>query len=81
MSDLDSITRKFLLEEGKGVGVSDYIQNLREILENMKPVTQTESRRNAMAMQNVREIRRCVRKMENKMKLLEERISILEESR
>ena len=80
MFDLNNLTRKFLMGESKAVaGVASYIQNLSEILGQMRPKSQTDSRRMEMAKQNLREIKRHVRKLEEKITLLEEHINVLEE--
>lgn len=81
MKDLDLLTRNFLLGEGKSGGLAHNIQNLSEILNNITPKTQKDSRRVEMAKENLREIKRCARRLEEKVKLLEERVNILEESR
>tara|TARA_R110000787_G_scaffold88051_5_gene187156 strand:- start:467 stop:715 length:249 start_codon:yes stop_codon:yes gene_type:complete len=81
MVDLGTLTRKFLLGEGRSAGLSSYIQNLSEILGQMKPRSRTDQRRMEIARENLREIRRHVRKLEEKINLLEEHIGVLEEDR
>ena len=79
MADLRSLTRKFLLGESRIAGVASYIQNLSEVLGQMRPRTRTDERRMEIAKQNLREIKRPVRKLEEKVTLLEEHIGVLEE--
>jgi hypothetical protein len=79
MTDLRSLTRKFLLGESRIAGVASYIQNLSEVLGQMRPRTRTDERRMEIAKQNLREIKRHVRKLEEKVTLLEEHIGVLEE--
>tara|TARA_R100000664_G_scaffold14799_1_gene23132 strand:+ start:543 stop:794 length:252 start_codon:yes stop_codon:yes gene_type:complete len=81
MMDLGSITRKFLLGESRVAGVASYIQNLSEILAQVRPRSRTDERRMDMARQNLREIKRHVRKLEEKITLLEEHIGVLEEEK
>ena len=79
--DLGSKTRKFLLGESRVAGVASYIQNLSEILSQVRPRSRTDERRMDMARQNLREIKRHVRKLEEKITLLEEHIGVLEEEK
>ena len=72
MVDLGTLTRKFLLGEGRAAGLSSYIQNLSEILGQMRPRSRTDQRRMEIARENLREIKRHVRKLEEKINLLEE---------
>jgi hypothetical protein len=81
MFDFDSLTRKFLLGEGKTAGIGSYIQNLGEVLGQIRPRSRTDERRVEIAKENLREIKRHVRKLEEKMKILEEHINILEEKK
>lgn len=79
MLDFDRITRKFLMGEVRKAGIASYIQNLAEILGQMRPRSQTDSRRMEIARENLREIKRHVRQLEEKVMLLEEHIGLLEE--
>tara|TARA_R100000908_G_C3729222_1_gene129162 strand:- start:815 stop:1069 length:255 start_codon:yes stop_codon:yes gene_type:complete len=81
MFDFNSLTRKFILGEAKAAGVASYIQNLSELLSQIRPKTKTDSRRMDIAKENLREIKRHVRKLEEKVNILEEHITVLEESR
>jgi len=81
MVDLRALTRKFLIGESKIAGVASYIQNLSEVLGQMKPRSRTDGRRMEIAKENLREIKRHVRKLEEKVTLLEEHIGVLEEER
>tara|TARA_R110000765_G_scaffold121168_3_gene217224 strand:+ start:2167 stop:2415 length:249 start_codon:yes stop_codon:yes gene_type:complete len=79
MTDLSALTRKFLLGESRIAGVASYIQNLSEILSQVRPRSRTDERRMEIAKENLREIKRHVRKLEEKVILLEEHIGVLEE--
>jgi len=81
MVDFDRLTRRFLVGESKLVGVVSYIQNLSEILGQMRPRSKTDLRRMEIAKENLREIRRHVRKLEEKVTILEEHIGVLEEEK
>ena len=82
MSDLNSITRKFLLGEGYNPpSVRSYVQSLSEILRNLNPKSQTEKRRVEIALEHVREIKRHTRKLEERVMMLEEKLKVLEEGK
>lgn len=81
MIDFDKITRKFLIGESRIAGVASYIQNLSEILTQVRPRSRTDERRMEIAKENLREIKRHVRKLEEKVTLLEEHIGLLEEDK
>ena len=81
MFDFNTLTRKFLLGEGKAAGIGSYIQNLGAVLGQMRPRSRTDERRMEIAKENLREIKRHVRKLEEKVKILEEHINILEEKK
>ena len=75
------ITKDFLLHEGQipDANILTYIQALTEVIENMRPRTQAESRRLSMAKQQLKEINKMARKMQEQINVLEERVNVLEE--
>ena len=75
------ITKDFLLHEGQipDANILTYIQALTEVIENMRPRTQVESRRLSMAKQQLKEINKMARKMQEQINVLEERVNVLEE--
>ena len=78
---LDRNWQQFLLNEGLDEkGIFTYIQGLQEIIANIKPRTMTEERRLALAVDNLREVKRYARKMHNEMMVLHEKLNVLEES-
>jgi len=83
--DFDAMTRRFLynLKEGKieDVGIYEYVQALSETLSSFKPRTLTEQRRLAVAKQQLKEIKRHSRKLQERVVSLEEQINILEENK
>ena len=73
--------KNFLLNEGRipNVNILTKIQALSEVIENMRPKTQVESRRLSMAKQQLKEIKKMARKMQEHINVLEERVNVLEE--
>ena len=80
--DLHRLTRRFLMGEGyqpSGVG---YIESLVETLKSMKTSSQLQERaRRQVALENAAKARREYLRMERKMKMLEERLQVLEENK
>tara|TARA_Y100000310_G_C20220160_1_gene595382 strand:+ start:84 stop:329 length:246 start_codon:yes stop_codon:yes gene_type:complete len=77
------MTKDFIINEGNPPSptIFTYIQSLSETLSNMKPKTQSESQRLAIAKQHIKEIKRNARKLQEKVQLLQEKLSVLEESK
>jgi DNA repair ATPase RecN len=75
------MTKDFLLHEGQipDANIMAYVQALSEVIANMKPRTQVESRRLSMAKQQLKEIKKMARKMQEQINVLEERVNVLEE--
>jgi ribosomal protein S7 len=73
--------RNFIFNEGlEEKTIFTYIQGLQEIINNFKPRTMTEKRRFALASQQIKEVKRHARRMQNEMHVLQEKLNILEES-
>ena len=80
--DLDKLTKRFLLGEGKAPpSIRAYAESVVNILEQIIPKSQRESRQISIAKQHINEIKRLNRRLEEKINLLEEQIEILEEGR
>ena len=80
--DLRRITRDFLLGEVKSNPTARaYVESVLRILDEVRPKSQRESRQLSVARQNLLEIKRVVRTLENKISLLEEQVRVLEEGR
>ena len=80
--DLRRITRDFLLGEVKSNPTARaYVESVLRILDEVRPKSQRESRQLSVARQNLLEIKRVVRTLENKISLLEEQVRILEEGK
>tara|TARA_Y100000114_G_C11648004_1_gene272687 strand:- start:129 stop:413 length:285 start_codon:yes stop_codon:yes gene_type:complete len=79
--DYQKMTKNFLLYEGSvpDATILTYVQALSETIANMKPRTQSESRRLAMAKQQLKEIKKMARRMQEQITVLEERVNVLEE--
>ena len=79
--DFRRLTRQFLLGEScapQGVG---YIESLMEALKTMKSYSQVQERRRQLAIEHATKARREYLRMERKMKVLEERLLVLEENK
>jgi DNA repair ATPase RecN len=79
--DYYKMTKDFLLHEGvlPEATILTYVQALSETIANMKPRTQSESRRLSMAKQQLKEIKKMARRMQEQITVLEERVNVLEE--
>lgn len=71
---------KDFLNESKTIGINSYIQSLFDVLDIFKPKTIGDSRRIEIARENVLNIKRHVKKLEEKIYLLEEENIILKET-
>ena len=79
MIDLRKMTREFLLGEGKGPDWKAYIQSIEEALGAIRIRSQRDSRRVDLARHNLKEIKRYMRRMEEQVTMLEEKLKVLEE--
>ena len=78
---LNSDWRDFLTESLDEKNIFTYIQGLQEIISNLKPKTMTEKRRLQLAKTHLREVKRFARRMDNDIDMLQEKLTILEESK
>jgi hypothetical protein len=73
--------KSFLLNESlDDKNIFTYLQGLQEFVSNIKPRSLTEERRVQLAKEYLREGRRAARKMQNQLEILQERLTVLEES-
>lgn len=79
--DFDKMTRTFILNEGQGPSIVSYIQSLGEALDAIRPSTVADSRRLEVAKENLLNVRRHVRRLEEKVSFLEEEIKVLQEKK
>ena len=80
MSSLEYDWERFLINENLEKDVFMYIQSLQEFITHLKPKSLAEQRRAAVATQHIKEARRYARRMQNRIDLLQEKLTILEES-
>jgi len=79
--DYYKLTKDFLVNEGQvpDANILAYVQALSETIANMKPRSQAEGRRLVMAKQQLKEINKMARRMQEQISVLEERVNVLEE--
>ena len=77
----NKMTRDFLVNQGRvpDANIMTYIQALSEVINNMRPRTQSESHRLLMAKQQLKEIKKMARRMREQISVLEEIVNVLEE--
>jgi cell shape-determining protein MreC len=71
--------QKYLLNEETERDIFMYIQALQEAISFFKPKSMKENRRLNLLRNNLREIKKHARRMQNKVSVLEEKLVILEE--
>jgi len=82
MIDLNTLTRRFLMGEGKEKpSVHSYVQSVTEIINSFRPRTKTETNRISIVKQHLNEIKKLTRKLTERVENLEEQILILEENK
>jgi hypothetical protein len=79
--DLRQMTREFLMKESKTPSIASYIQSISEVLGAITPRTRTDERRIEVARANLTEVRRHMRRLQERVGVLEEQIQVLEESK
>lgn len=79
--DYYKLTKDFLFNEGQApeANIMAYVQALSETIANMKPRSQSEGRRLAIAEQQLKKIKNMARRMQEQINVLEERVNVLEE--
>ena len=79
--DYYKLTKEFLVNEGQisDASILTYVQALSETIANMRPRSQAEGRRLAMAKQQLKEIKKFAKRMQEQSSVLEERVNVLEE--
>jgi hypothetical protein len=82
LKNLDSIIRRFLInEDNNSPDIHSHVLVVSEIIEKLKPSSLRETRLISAAKQHIYEIKRCARKLQEKVTMLEEQIRILEEGK
>ena len=81
MDILNKMTREFIMNEGQtnGPDIHSYIQSLAEILQGMKPKSMKEARRLGVARQQIKEVKKMARRLDERINTLEEQVNLLEE--
>lgn len=74
------MTQDFILNEGQGPSVVSYIQSLGEVLSSIKPATVSDNRRLEVAKDNLLNIKRHFRRMDERIKFLEEEVKLFQEN-
>ena len=82
MFDIQKKTKEFVerLNEGESPQWRAYIQSIDEALSSVKIRTQRDSRRVELARHNLVEIRRHLKRMDERVTTLEEKLVVLEEA-
>ena len=80
MVDLRKIAREFVLNEGrKVINWQTLVQSVDEALNGIRTSSLRDSRRVELAKHNLREIKKHLRRANEKIETLEEQLRILEE--
>ncbi len=79
MIDFRKMTREFLLGESRRPDWKAYLQSIEEALGAIRIRSQRDSRRIELAKHNLKEIRRYMRRMEEQVTTLQEKLKVLEE--
>jgi|TARA_R110002020_G_scaffold156278_1_gene338263 hypothetical protein len=77
--NLHSLTKEFILNEGKGPTINSWIQALAENIGALKPRSLSEERRVEVMKHQLRELRRSSRRMQEQITTLEEQVTVLQE--
>ena len=80
-TDFYTMTKNFVMKEAAKPGLKSYIQGLNEIISSLSPRSIRERRRLELAKEHIREIRRHTTRLEEQVRVLNERVSVLEESK
>lgn len=82
MVDFRKMTRKFIMNEGKQqVNWQALVQSIEEALSSIRTSSVRDSRRVELAKHNIKEIKRHLRKANERIETLEEQLRILEEGK
>ena len=81
MSDLNRITRRFLLGEGsaKAVNPQALLQAINEALSTLRPSSRRDENRIAVAKRHLREVTLSFKRLQEQVNTLEEKLQVLEE--
>ena len=79
--DLNSLTKKFIINEAAAPKINSWIQALSENISALKPRSLSEERRVEVMKHNLAELRRSARRMQAEVMRLEEQVNILQEDK
>ena len=79
--DLNSLTKRFLVNEGEGPSIVSWVQALSENVNSLKARSLSEERRIEVMKHQMREVRRASRRMTEQISHLEEQVNILQETK
>jgi len=80
-SFLDTITKKFMLNEGFNVDPLASIQALSDIISNVRVTNKRDNHRLKLAKEHIRGIKRQVRSLNERVESLEEELTLLKEEK
>ena len=78
---LHSITKSFIMNEGKGPTINTWIQALVENINALKPRSLSEERRVELMKHQLAELRRASRRMQEQINTLTEELNFLQEGK
>ena len=78
---INSITKRFLINEANNMDASASIQIVREMLSAVKPSSKKDGNRIKIALEQLGSIRRQVRKLNETINGLEEQLKVLQEKK
>tara|TARA_Y100001938_G_C8039136_1_gene405152 strand:+ start:762 stop:1010 length:249 start_codon:yes stop_codon:yes gene_type:complete len=82
MVDYDKMTRRFLMGESLDKpGLMEYIQHVGEILSSIRPTSKQEARRIAVAKESIKQCRKHAKRLEERVRVLEEELKPLQEKK
>tara|TARA_Y100001938_G_C7890318_1_gene329474 strand:+ start:317 stop:571 length:255 start_codon:yes stop_codon:yes gene_type:complete len=79
--DLNSLTKKFIMNEGVGPSLNSWIQALKENINSLKPRSLSEERRIEVMKHQLNELKRASRRLSEQVRELKEQVNILQEEK
>jgi hypothetical protein len=81
MTDFDRMTRTFILGENKRPSLRAYLSELASTISKLRPSSQTQAIMIENLKSNLREVKKEALSLEERVKVLEEHVVTLEESK
>jgi polyhydroxyalkanoate synthesis regulator phasin len=75
------MTREFLLGESSSPSMASYVQSISEVLQSITPRSRRDERRIEIASANLKEVGRHMRRLQERVSVLEEQVKILDENK